>query len=162
MLKFLSTKCKQFNSFNHIIINHKIYFPSKSNKCYFSSSSIKDVEKKNEEPIIQLTNDAINKMKEINLKYKNSKALKVCVEAGGCSGFQYSFSLIDKNKIKDKEQIVYDKDCVVVIDKQVIDILKNSKIHYINNLISKKFTIENIPNISSKCSCGNSFDIDFV
>ncbi|KYO03506.1 putative iron-sulfur assembly protein [Plasmodium gaboni] len=161
MLKFLSTKCKQFNSFNHIIINHKIYFPSKSNKCYFSSS-IKDVEKKNEEPIIQLTNDAINKMKEINLKYKNSKALKVCVEAGGCSGFQYSFSLIDKNKIKDKEQIVYDKDCIVVIDKQVIDILKNSKIHYINNLISKKFTIENIQNISSKCSCGNSFDIDFV
>ncbi|SOV10349.1 iron-sulfur assembly protein, putative [Plasmodium gaboni] len=161
MLKFLSTKCKQFYSFNHIIINHKIYFPSKSNKCYFSSS-IKDVEKKNEEPIIQLTNDAINKMKEINLKYKNSKALKVCVEAGGCSGFQYSFSLIDKNKIKDKEQIVYDKDCIVVIDKQVIDILKNSKIHYINNLISKKFTIENIQNISSKCSCGNSFDIDFV
>ncbi|SOV73688.1 iron-sulfur assembly protein, putative [Plasmodium sp. gorilla clade G3] len=160
MLKFLSTKCKQFNSLNHII-KHKIYFPSKSNKCYFSSS-IKDVEKKNKEPIIQLTNEAINKMKEINLKYKNSKALKVCVEAGGCSGFQYSFSLIDKNNIKDKEQIVYDKDCIVVIDKQVIDILKNSKIHYINNLISKKFTIENIQNISSKCSCGNSFDIDFV
>ncbi|CDO62302.1 iron-sulfur assembly protein, putative [Plasmodium reichenowi] len=160
MLKFLSTKCKQFNSLNHII-KYKIYFPSKSNKSYFSSS-VKDVEKKNKEPIIQLTNDAINKMKEINLKYKNSKALKVCVEAGGCSGFQYSFSLIDKNKIKDKEQIVYDKDCIVVIDKQVIDILKNSKIHYINNLISKKFTIENIRNISSKCSCGNSFDIDFV
>ncbi|SCN43149.1 iron-sulfur assembly protein, putative [Plasmodium ovale] len=112
-------------------------------------------------PILHLSNEAINKMKEINVKYQNSKALKVSVEAGGCSGFQYFFSLINKKDIKEKDIIVYDKECVVIIDKQASEILRNCKIHYTNNLISKKFTIENIQNLSSKCSCGNSFDIIF-
>ncbi|GAB65028.1 iron-sulfur cluster assembly accessory protein [Plasmodium cynomolgi strain B] len=108
--------------------------------------------------IIHLTSDAINKMKQINLKYKNSKALKVSVEAGGCSGFQYSFSLIDKTNIQEKDLVVYNRECLVVIDKGAAEILRNSKIDYTNNLIAKKFVIENIQNLS-KCSCGNSFDV---
>ncbi|CAA9986779.1 iron-sulfur assembly protein, putative [Plasmodium knowlesi strain H] len=109
--------------------------------------------------IIDLSNDAINKMKQINLKYKNSKALKVSVEAGGCSGFQYSFSLIDKTNIQEKDLVAYNRECLVVIDKGAAEMLKNSKIDYTNNLIAKKFVLENIQNLSSKCSCGNSFDI---
>ncbi|KJP86514.1 hypothetical protein AK88_03805 [Plasmodium fragile] len=109
--------------------------------------------------IIHLTSDAINKMKQINLKYKNSKALKVSVEAGGCSGFQYSFSLIDKTNIQEKDLVAYNKECLVVIDKGAAEMLRNSKIDYTNNLIAKKFVIENIQNLSSKCSCGNSFDV---
>ncbi|KAI4840463.1 iron-sulfur assembly protein [Plasmodium brasilianum] len=139
-------------------------FREENKKVNLNNNVIIEDKKKEEkvrEQILHLSNDAINKMKEVNSKYKNSKALKVCVEAGGCSGFQYSFSLIDKNEIKERDVIVYNKECVVIIDKHAVDILRNSKIHYTNNLISKKFTIENIQNISSKCSCGNSFDIDF-
>ncbi|GAW79542.1 iron-sulfur cluster assembly accessory protein [Plasmodium gonderi] len=131
-------------------------------KVVFSSTPMNGNNQKcDKNEIIELTQDAINKMKQVNLKYKNSKALKVSVEAGGCSGFQYSFSLMDKNNIKEKDLIVYDKECIVIIDKQAAEILRNSRIHYTNNLISKKFIIENIQNISSKCSCGNSFDVNF-
>ncbi|VWU48425.1 iron-sulfur assembly protein, putative [Hepatocystis sp. ex Piliocolobus tephrosceles] len=116
---------------------------------------------KTNEPTLYLSNEAIQKMKEINEKYENSKALKIRVEAGGCSGFQYSFELIDKKNLNEKEVIVYNKECVVIIDKHSAELLKNSKVHYLNNIIYKKFTIENIENLSSKCSCGNSFDINF-
>ncbi|KNA01464.1 iron-sulfur cluster assembly accessory protein [Plasmodium vivax North Korean] len=111
------------------------------------------------EQIIHLTSDAMNKMKQINLKYKNSKALKVSVEAGGCSGFQYSFALIDKKNIQEKDLVVYNRECLVVIDKGAAEMLRNSKIDYTNSLIAKKFVLENIQNLSSKCSCGNSFDV---
>ncbi|EUD69791.1 hypothetical protein YYG_05012 [Plasmodium vinckei petteri] len=142
------------------ISNNTIYNQNEINK------KIDKVEKENKEilmknTILHVSNEAINKMKEINKKYENEKALKVQVEAGGCSGFQYFFSLIDKNNINEKDIIAYDKEFVVVINKEASDILKDSKIHYISNLISKKFIIENIQNISSKCSCGNSFDITF-
>ncbi|CDU16239.1 hypothetical protein YYC_04924 [Plasmodium yoelii 17X] len=124
------------------------------------------VENENKEVVMKnsilcVSNEAINKMKEINKQYENKKALKIQVEAGGCSGFQYFFSLTDKNNINENDIIAYDKEFVIVINKEACDILKNSKIHYISNLISKKFIIENIQNISSKCSCGNSFDILF-
>ncbi|SCM04863.1 iron-sulfur assembly protein, putative [Plasmodium chabaudi adami] len=142
------------------ISNNTIYNKNEINK------RIEQVEKENKEmsvknPILHVSNEAINKMEEINKKYDNKKALKVQVEAGGCSGFQYFFSLIDKNNINEKDIIAYDKEFVVIINKEACDILKDSKIHYISNLISKKFIIENIQNISSKCSCGNSFDITF-
>lgn len=117
-----------------------------------------DISKK---PLLHLSNEAINKLKEINLKYQGCKILKVCVEAGGCSGYQYSFSLINKNQIQEKEIVAYDKeDCIVLIDKVALDILKDCEIHYTNDLIARKFVIKNIKNVSSKCSCGNSFDLN--
>ncbi|CRG98798.1 iron-sulfur assembly protein, putative [Plasmodium relictum] len=162
MFSFLNRKYKLYNSIN--ILKNKVYFfsvESENKRNNFKEIIIESEKEKNiKDKILHLSNDAINKMNEINLKYKNSKALKVNVEAGGCSGFKYSFSLIDKNKIKEKDVVVYDKECVVLIDKEAVGILRNSKIHYTNNLISKKFIIENIQNISSKCSCGNSFDIN--
>lgn len=124
-----------------------------------SSPKEENIPENTTKQIIDLSNDAINKMKQINLKYKNSKALKVSVEAGGCSGFQYSFSLIDKTNIQEKDLVAYNRECLVVIDKGAAEMLKNSKIDYTNNLIAKKFVLENIQNLSSKCSCGNSFDI---
>ncbi|CXH93122.1 iron-sulfur assembly protein, putative [Plasmodium berghei] len=130
------------------------------------NKKIDKVENENKEilmknPILYVSSEAINKMKEINKQYENKKALKIQVEAGGCSGFQYFFSLTDKHNINENDIIAYDKEFVIVINKEACDILKNSKIHYLSNLISKKFVIENIQNISSKCSCGNSFDIIF-
>lgn len=117
-----------------------------------------DITKK---PLLHLSNEAINKLKEINLKYEGCKILKVCVEAGGCSGYQYSFSLINRNQIQEKEIVAYDKeDCIVLIDKVALDILKDCEIHYTNDLIAKKFVIKNIKNVTSKCSCGNSFDLN--
>ncbi|EUD66842.1 hypothetical protein C922_02827 [Plasmodium inui San Antonio 1] len=130
--------------------------------AYGSTPKGESTESNTTNQIIQLTSDAINKMKQINLKYKNSKALKVSVEAGGCSGFQYSFSLIDKTNIQEKELVVYNRECLVVIDKGAAEMLRNSKIDYTNNLIAKKFVLENIPNLSSKCSCGNSFDVKLL
>ncbi|CRG95403.1 iron-sulfur assembly protein, putative [Plasmodium gallinaceum] len=163
MFRYLNKKCKIYNSLN-FLKDYKLYFSStesENKKSNYKEIIIESEKNKNvKDKILHLSNDAINKMKEINLKYKNSKALKICVEAGGCSGFKYSFSLIDKNQIKEKDVIVYDKECVITIDKEAVEILRNSKIHYTSNLISKKFTIENIQNVSSKCSCGNSFDIN--
>lgn len=156
-IHFAQWKFETPNGRKENLQNEKRYLQNEVKRNQGNESKKKETETQ----LFELTTNAINKLKEINLKYKNSKVLKINIEAGGCSGFQYTFSLVDKKEI-DKEEIVigYDKECKIIINKVTVDILKNSKVDYVKDLLGNRFVIENIPNISTKCSCGNSFDLN--
>jgi Iron-sulfur cluster assembly accessory protein len=82
--------------------------------------------------------------------------LRVAVSGGGCSGFQYGFSLDDERNDDDR---VFERDGVaVIIDEVSLDVLKGSELDYIQELIGAYFSVKN-PNATSTCGCGTSFSI---
>jgi iron-sulfur cluster insertion protein len=81
---------------------------------------------------------------------------RVAVSGGGCSGFQYGFSLDSQRNDDDR---IFERDGVaVVIDEVSLDLLKDSEVDFVEDLIGSYFSIKN-PNASSTCGCGSSFSI---
>jgi iron-sulfur cluster insertion protein len=82
--------------------------------------------------------------------------LRVSVSGGGCSGFQYGFSLDDEQHDDDR---IFERDGVsVVIDDVSLDVLRGSELDYVQELIGAYFSVKN-PNATSTCGCGTSFSV---
>ena len=82
--------------------------------------------------------------------------LRVAVQGGGCSGFQYGFTLDDTRQDDD---LVLERDGVtVLIDAVSVGYLAGSEIDYTDDLIGSAFKINN-PNATSSCGCGTSFSV---
>jgi iron-sulfur cluster assembly accessory protein len=82
--------------------------------------------------------------------------LRVSVEGGGCSGFQYKFD-IERAKAEDDFQIARDG-AVVLIDPMSLQFLGGAEIDYVDDLIGASFKIAN-PNATASCGCGTSFSM---
>lgn len=107
--------------------------------------------------IISFTDNAVAKIKEV-LTEENDASLmfRVFVQGGGCSGFQYGFTL--DNEIAEDDQ-VYEKDGVkMLVDPMSYQYLIGSTVDYVENLTGSQFTIEN-PQATSTCGCGSSFSV---
>jgi len=83
------------------------------------------------------------------------KALRIAVEGGGCSGFQYE---IDLDDAKDDDLVLSDIGETVVIDSVSLPFLANAVIDFTEELIGARFVINN-PNATSSCGCGTSFSM---
>ena len=90
------------------------------------------------------------KTQDQNLK---DKALRIFVEPGGCSGFQYGFTFSDK---KDGDEIVSFEGFDLVVDPMSIPYLRGIQVDYVDGLQGSGFAIRN-PNASGSCGCGHSF-----
>lgn len=82
--------------------------------------------------------------------------LRVAVDGGGCSGFQYRLELVDAPEADDL--IVRRDGQAAVIDPVSIPFLKGSEIAFVDELAGAQFVVRN-PNASSSCGCGVSFAI---
>lgn len=80
--------------------------------------------------------------------------LRVAVNGGGCSGFQYMFDF-DTNT-GDDDVVIEKNGARVLIDSASLELLKGSEIDYVTEMVGASFQIKN-PNASSSCGCGNSF-----
>lgn len=82
--------------------------------------------------------------------------LRVSVQGGGCSGFQYGFTL---DTARNDDDLVLERDgATVLIDAVSVDYLAGSEIDYVDDLIGSSFKIAN-PNATSSCGCGTSFSM---
>ena len=82
--------------------------------------------------------------------------LRLSVEGGGCSGFQYKFGLEDAPEDTD---LVVDRDGVqLVVDAVSLDLLSGSEVDYVESLGGSAFKVTN-PNAASGCGCGSSFAV---
>lgn len=111
-------------------------------------------------------------------------ALKITVESGGCHGFQYNLKLVDlykdqiikqdlnssesswqdlsKDDLVDEEVSIFVRDnAKVVLDLSSLQILRESKVDYVKELIGTSFKVIDSPYTKSACGCGSSFDVDF-
>ena len=103
----------------------------------------------------KVTDRAFARLAEINLAAGEAKALRVAVEGGGCSGFQYEIKLDDLSE----DDLVLEKNGQkVLVDSVSLPFLSNAVIDFFEELIGARFVIEN-PNATSSCGCGTSFSI---
>ena len=104
---------------------------------------------------IEITEDAQNYIASL-IKKDKFDFFRITVLGGGCAGFQYKF---DFDHSKNKNDIIFKtKKIEVVIDNISLNLIKGSKIDYVNELIGSSFKITN-PQASSSCGCGTSFSI---
>ncbi|TAL32126.1 iron-sulfur cluster insertion protein ErpA [Phenylobacterium sp.] len=82
--------------------------------------------------------------------------LRVAVEGGGCSGFQYQFDLVDEAQPDDLK--VERDGAAALVDVISLALLKGSEIDFVDELAGAEFRIRN-PNAKSSCGCGVSFSI---
>jgi iron-sulfur cluster insertion protein len=82
--------------------------------------------------------------------------LRVAVEGGGCSGFQYQFDLVETAQADD---LKIERDgAAAVVDEMSLALLKGSEIDFVDELAGAEFKVRN-PNAKSSCGCGVSFSI---
>ena len=106
--------------------------------------------------MITLTDNAISHLTKLTSQ-NSALFLRISVSGGGCSGFQYHFSLDDNiNDIED--QIFKSHNQKVVVDSISLPFLLNSIIDFIEDLAGSKFVVSN-PNAASGCGCGSSFSL---
>ncbi len=103
----------------------------------------------------KVTDRAYARLAEIARLTGQTRALRVAVEGGGCSGFQYDIKLDDPQA----DDLVLERSGQkVLVDAVSLPFLSGAVIDFSQELIGARFIIEN-PNASSSCGCGTSFSI---
>ena len=81
---------------------------------------------------------------------------RVAVNGGGCSGFQYEFS-IDTHR-QDDDLAFTSHGVEVVIDEMSLELVDNAELDYVQDLMGSYFAVTN-PNATASCGCGTSFSV---
>ena len=112
---------------------------------------------KSGETLLEFSDSAVKKLKALQVEeQKPNLMLRVSVYGGGCSGFQYTFSLEEETKSVDR---TVEKDgATLVIDQMSYQYLTGSTVDYVEGLEGAMFVVNN-PNATSTCGCGASFSI---
>ena len=108
--------------------------------------------------VLSVTDRAVSKVKEFASKMPDAanKPLRVFIQGGGCSGFQYGFSFDDARTDDDS---VFTRDGVkLLVDSASLDLLAGSEIDFVEELVGASFQVRN-PNATSSCGCGSSFSV---
>jgi iron-sulfur cluster assembly accessory protein len=105
---------------------------------------------------ITVTERAAQRIGEILRREAPGAMLRVSVEGGGCSGFQYKF---DIDRAKTDDDLVISRDgATVLVDATSLNYLAGSEIDFVDDLIGASFRINN-PKATASCGCGTSFSL---
>lgn len=102
----------------------------------------------------KVTDRAFERLSEIGAG-KEGQALRIAVEGGGCSGFQYEITL---DSPASEDLVLEGHGEKVVVDTVSLPFLSGATIDFTEELIGARFVINN-PNASSSCGCGTSFSM---
>ena len=103
-----------------------------------------------------VTDRAAERISEIAAGEPATPLLRVSVEGGGCSGFQYKFDLVAKPAGDDL--VIEKSGATVLIDPISLQYMEGSEIDFVDDLIGAAFKIKN-PGATASCGCGTSFSI---
>ena len=107
-------------------------------------------------PDLTLSPSAAKRIAAIGAREGRPVMLRVAVEGGGCSGFQYQFDLVETAQADD---LKIERDgAAAVVDEMSLVLLKGSEIDFVDELAGAEFKVRN-PNAKSSCGCGVSFSI---
>jgi iron-sulfur cluster assembly accessory protein len=107
-------------------------------------------------PDIMLTPAAAARVAAIAARQSKPAILRLSVEGGGCSGFQYKFGLADAPEAGDT--IVETDGARLVVDDMSLDLVRGAQVDFVDNLGGAHFAVSN-PNAASGCGCGTSFSV---
>ncbi len=109
-------------------------------------------------PIVSLTETAASKIRELQAEEPEGEAtvLRVAVQGGGCSGFEYALGFDRGSQEGDHEVELHG--VTVVVDPFSAPYLRGATIDFLSGLQESGFKIDN-PNVASSCGCGHSFQV---
>lgn len=113
---------------------------------------------------LQITQRCAERINELSRQRNKHVVLRVQVDGGGCSGFQYGFVLEDwdqqpqPSQLTDKHDILLEQDGAhVIVDDMSLAYVSGSKLDFVQELISSSFRVTENPNSEASCGCGVSF-----
>lgn len=105
---------------------------------------------------VELTESAAARVAAIATKQAKPAILRLSVEGGGCSGFQYKFGLADT--VEDDDSVAETDGVRLVVDSVSLDLVSGAAVDYVESLGGSAFKVTN-PNAASGCGCGSSFSV---
>lgn len=99
---------------------------------------------------------AVRRIAKVLAKEPEGSALRVSVEGGGCSGFQYHFAVTQARE--DGDLTLAREGATVLIDPVSVGFLAGAEIDFVDDLMGQAFKVKN-PNAKSSCGCGVSFSL---
>jgi len=110
----------------------------------------------NPEDTVRVSTSAAARINAITANETDNKLLRISVEGGGCSGFQYKFDLVPS---PDPDDLVVEKEgATVLVDPVSLPFLDGAELDYVQELIGASFKVIN-PNAQASCGCGTSFTV---
>ncbi|KAD1969847.1 hypothetical protein E3N88_42091 [Mikania micrantha] len=104
---------------------------------------------------VHLSDNCVRRMKELQADEANKKMLRLSIEAGGCSGFQYNFALEEDPNNDDR---IFERDGVkLAVDTISFDFVKGATVDYVEELIRSGFQVAENPSAVGGCNCKSSF-----
>jgi len=107
------------------------------------------------QPVV-LSASAVKRIGKVLASEPTGSMLRIAVNGGGCSGFQYAFEITRSREEDDLE--LREGAAVVLIDAMSLEYLKGSEVDFVDDLIGQSFKIHN-PNATASCGCGTSFSV---
>ena len=101
---------------------------------------------------IKFTDNALKQIQNLLSKKDEGSFFRIAIKGGGCSGFQYEFTF---EQSKNEDDLIFKN---ILIDKTSADLLKDSEVDYVSELMGESFKISN-PQTKSSCGCGVSFSL---
>jgi iron-sulfur cluster insertion protein len=101
---------------------------------------------------IKFTDKALKQIQNLLSKKDEGSFFRIAIKGGGCSGFQYEFTF---EQSKNEDDLTFQN---ILIDKTSADLLKDSEVDYVSELMGEFFKISN-PQTKSSCGCGVSFSL---
>ena len=118
--------------------------------------ALKDAQAESAAPSMTVSDRAVRQIARLIAQEGGKAMFRVSVSGGGCSGFQYGFTLDDARA---EDDLVIERDgAVVLVDTVSLAYLAGSELDYVEDLIGASFQMRN-PNATSSCGCGTSFAI---
>jgi iron-sulfur cluster assembly accessory protein len=105
---------------------------------------------------LTLSDRAAARIAKILAKEPAGSMIRLAVKGGGCSGFQYEFSITQARAADDLT--VEKAGAAVLVDSVSLDLLRGSEIDFSSELIGAMFKVNN-PNATASCGCGTSFGV---
>jgi iron-sulfur cluster assembly protein len=107
--------------------------------------------------MITLSERAATKVLELIGEEQDAETLRVAVQGGGCSGFQYALGFDGAPQPGD--EVVELHGVTVIVDRFSLPYLEGASVDYVDGLMGQGFTVDN-PNAMASCGCGQSFQAE--
>ena len=111
---------------------------------------------KSKRPPVTLSQSAAERLRALSAAEGRLVMLRVAVEGGGCSGFQYQFDLVEE--AQDDDLKIERDGAAALVDEVSLELIKGSEIDFVDELAGAEVRVRN-PNAKTSCGCGVSFSI---
>jgi iron-sulfur cluster assembly accessory protein len=108
------------------------------------------------QPDIALSASAATRVAAIAARQRKPAILRLSVEGGGCSGFQYRFGLADR--VEGDDSVAETAGVKLVVDSVSLDLVRGAEVDFVESLGGAAFRVTN-PQAASGCGCGTSFSV---